>query len=242
MDKLLDDSNENSDFKPKNYYSEYKDFCRELDDIEKKIRAELLTYKSKLNDGSTTIENEKNIINLLKSYNETQTNLSEAYSGRNVPSGYPLKELDKRQKEIQQYGFNYQKMQKEYNFYKNEKYKFKGEITEDYSQKEDYKYMNSEELLSLEKKKIKNQDEQLENITLDVKNNTQLAKHAGHVIKEQNKKLEQINEDMDRTQEKMSKLTDRFKTYASNMSWCKMIFIIIIEFVIGLGAYLLLFN
>lgn len=242
MEKLLDDSNENSDYKPKNYYTEYRDFCRELNDTEKKIKNELLTYKSKMKNGSTTIEIERNIKSLLQYYNEIQNHLSEAYSTRNVPSGYPLKELDKRQKEIQQFGFNYEKLQKEYNTFENEKYKFKGEINEDYNQKEEYKYLTSEELLTYEKKKIKNQDERLEDLTLDVKKNTQLAKHTGHVIKEHNKKLEQINEDMDRTEEKMNKLSNRFKAYASSLSWCKMIFIILVELFIGLGAYLLLFN
>ena len=69
-----------------------------------------------------------------------------------------------------------------------------------------------------------------------------MAKHTGNVLKEQNKKLEQINEDLDRTEEKMNKLTNRFKTYASNLSWCKLIFIILIELAIGLVAYLFLFN
>lgn len=241
-DKLLDDSNENSDYKPKNYYTEYRDFCRELDDIQKTIKNELLAYKSKMNNDSVTIDIEKNIKNLLQHYNELKNNLSEAYSGRNAPSGYPLKELDKRQKEIQQFGFNYEKLQKEYKSLENEKYRFKGEINEDYSQKEEYKYLNTGELLTLEKNKLNNQDEKLESITLDVKKNTQLAKYTGHVLKEQNKKLEQINEDIDRTEEKMNKLTNRFKTYASNLSWCKLIFIILIELAIGLVAYLVLFN
>ena len=71
---------------------------------------------------------------------------------------------------------------------------------------------------------------------------TQLAVNVKHVLKVQKKKLEEINEDMDRTNEKMNKLPDRFKNYASNLSWCKIIFVFIIELVIALVAYLLLFN
>ena len=133
-------------------------------------------------------------------------------------------------------------MLNEFNNYENERYKFKDEITEDYTQKEEYKYMSRGELMALEKKKLNNQDEQLESITLDVKKNTELAKHTKHVLKEQNKKMEQITEDMERTQEKMDKVTDRFKNYATNMSWCKLIFIMIIEFGIALVAYILLLN
>ena len=159
-----------------------------------------------------------------------------------VPSGFPLAELDKRQKEIQQLGFNYDKMEKEYKEIESERYKYKGGINEDYSKKEEYKFMNRDELLSLQKNKLNKQDDQIEDITVDVKKNTQLAKNAKHVLKEQNKQLEQINEDIDRNKEKMDKLTDIFKNYASSISWCKLIIVIVIELVIALAAYLILFN
>ena len=133
-------------------------------------------------------------------------------------------------------------MAKEFHDNENEKYKFKGGIDEDYTQKEEYKYLNSQELMKLQKNKIKNQDEQIENITLDVKKNTQLAKQTKHVIKEQNEKLEQINEDIDRTHEKMSNLTERFKKYASGQSWCKLTIIIILELTIAFVSYFLLMD
>ena len=229
----------NDDTPQKNYYTEYRDYCIDLSDTEKKISEELSSYKQKIKEGSNTIELENKIKKLLQYYKTTQNNLEEAYTGINIPSGYPQKELDKRQKEIQQFGFNYERMSKEYNNYENERYKFKNEITEDYTQKEEYKYMSSGELMALEKKKLNNQDEQLESITLDVKKNTELAKHTKHVLKEQNKKMEQISEDMERTQEKMDRVTDRFKNYASNMSWCKLILIMLFEFGIALVAYIL---
>ena len=228
--------------KEKNYYTEYRDYCVDLSDTEKKISEQLTLYKQKMKDGGLTIELENKIKSLLQHYKTTQNSLNDAYTGINIPSGYPQKELDKRQKEIQQFGFNYEKMLKEYNSYENERYKFKDEINEDYTQKEEFKYMSRGELMALEKKKLNNQNEQLESITLDVKKNTELAKHTKHVLKEQNKKMEQINEDMERTQEKMDKVTDRFKNYATNMSWCKLIFIMISEFGLALVAYILLID
>ena len=51
---------------------------------------------------------------------------------------------------------------------------------------------------------------------LNVKKNTVLATNVGHVIKEQNKHLDEINEDMDETQERMKTLTGRFKNYAKS--------------------------
>ena len=239
MDDL--DLEKNSE-KPKNYYTEYRSILKDLEGIEKKIKTELVEYKKKMNDGRITIEMENSIKGMLKQYKDKKDNLTEAYSSRNVPSGFPFAELDKRQKEIQQLGFNYDNLTKEYKEIENDRYKFKGGIEEDYSKKEEYKFMNRDELLTLQKNKLNKQDEQIEDITIDVKKNTQLAKNAKHVLKEQNQKLEQINEDIDRTKEKMDKLTDRFKNYASSISWCKLIIIILIEFIIALVSYLLLFN
>ena len=88
---------------------------------------------------------------------------------------------------------------------------------------------------------MSDQDEKLEEITLDVKKGTQLAKNAGHVMKEQNKQLDQINEDIDRTKERMDTLTGRFERYVAKFSMCKMIFIIVIELAIAVVAGLLLF-
>ena len=200
-------------------------------------------YKKKIMEGANTIENERQIREILRYYKDTQNKLSEAYSERNAPSGYPLKELNKRQNEIQQFGFNHERMQKEFNENEHEKYKFKGAvIEEDYMQKEEYRDLGNQEVIKMGNNKIKEQDEKIGYITLDVKKDTQLAKHTKHVLKEQNKKIEQINEDIDRTHEKMENLTDRFKKYASGMGWCRLIVIIVIEIGIALAGYLLLFD
>ena len=91
--------------------------------------------------------------NLLKKYKDKEDILENAYSDKNAPSGFPLRELDKRQKEIQQFKFNYEKMEKEFNVHTEEKYRFRGQITEDYNQKEEYKFMTRNEL-NFRKRKI----------------------------------------------------------------------------------------
>lgn len=225
----------------KDIYKDYRDYISNLSDIEREIRNEFVKFKNKINDDTPTLDLENNIKNLLKKYKGIKDGLEEAYNDRNAPPGYPLKELDKRQKEIQQFKITYEKMEKELSSNVDEKYKFKGQIDEDYSQKEEFKYMTSGELQSLEKQKLNNQDKQLEGITLDVKKNVVLATNAKHVIKEQNKKLEQINEDIERTNTKMNKVTERFKNYASACSWCKLIIFLIIEILIACGLFLFLF-
>ena len=85
--------------------------------------------------------------------------------------------LNKRQNEIQQFGFNHERMQKEFNENEHEKYKFKGAvIEEDYMQKEEYRDLGNQEVIKMGNNKIKEQDEKIGYITLDVKKDTQLAK------------------------------------------------------------------
>jgi len=216
----------------KQYYTNYKEYVSQINDLEKKIRQGLTTFKQQSGKGPT-LQIEAEIKDLLKQYKELYTNLETAYSRRNVPGGFPELTIDERQKEIQKFGINYNDMDKDYKNVEENKYKFKNEIQEDYSQKEEYKNMTTGELMVVQKNKLKEQDKQIDDITLDVKKGTQLAKNAGHVMKEQNKQLEQMNQDIDRTKDNMNKLTGRFESYVAKFSMCKMITILIIELIIG---------
>ena len=216
----------------KQYYTNYKEYVSQINDLEKKIRQGLTTFKQQSGKGPT-LQIEAEIKDLLKQYKELYTNLETAYSRRNVPGGFPELTIDERQKEIQKFGINYNNMDKDYKNVEENKYKFKNEIQEDYSQKEEYKNMTTGELMVVQKNKLKDQDKQIDDITLDVKKGTQLAKNAGHVMKEQNKQLEQMNQDIDRTKDNMNKLTGRFESYVAKFSMCKMITILIIELIIG---------
>ena len=225
----------------KEYYMSYETFKNQLKDLNKSIRDQIISYKEKANDNTSTLPIENQIKGTLSKYKELLNNLQNAYSTKNIPGGIPQKTIDLRQKEIQQFGIDYDELEKSYKEAENEKYRFKNLITEDYSKKEEYKNMSTGELMSLQKKKVSDQDEKLEEITLDVKKGTQLAKNAGHVMKEQNKQLEPMNQDIDRTKDNMNKLTGRFESYVAKFSMCKMIFIIVIELAIAVVAGLLLF-
>ena len=225
----------------KEYYMNYDTFTKQIKDLNKSIRDQITSFKQKANDNTSTLPFENQIKSTLSKYKELLNNLQNAYSTKNIPGGIPQKTIDLRQKEIQQFGIDYDELEKSYKEAENEKYRFKNLITEDYSKKEEYKNMSTGELMTLQKKKVSDQDEKLEEITLDVKKGTQLAKNAGHVMKEQNKQLDQINEDIDRTKERMDTLTGRFERYAAKFSMCKMIFIIVVELAIALITGLVLF-
>ncbi len=135
-------------------------------------------------------------------------------------------------------------MKKQYNAIFNSKYAYKNKIGDDvdYMHKEEYKNASTEELMQMQKDKLNEQDERIEDITLDVKKNRILAKNVGHVIKEQNKKLDEINVDIDMTDSRMKSLTGRFANYAKTRSWCCLVIILVIELAIALVAYFLLFK
>ena len=220
----------------KEYYMSFDIYTKQMQELNKSIREQISSYNKKTNDSDSTLQQENQIKNTLTKYKELLNNLQNAYSTKNIPGGMPQKTIDARQKEIQQFAIDYDELEKSYKETENEKYRFKNLITEDYSKKEEYKNMSAGELMTLQKKKLDNQDERLDEITLDVKKGTQLAKNAGHVMKEQNKQLDQINEDIDRTKERMDTLTGRFERYVAKFSMCKMIIVIIVELAIAGGA------
>ena len=225
----------------KDYYIKYDTFISEINELEKTIRTELSAYKQKTSGQESTIQLENKIKGLFKEYKDKINNLSNAYIQKNVPGGVPQAAIIKRQGDIEQFKINCKELEKSYNNLENERYRFKDGITEDYYNKEEYKNMSTGELMMLEKNKIKKQDERLDEITLDVKKGTQLAKNAGHVMKEQNKQLDQINEDIDRTKDRMNTLSGRFERYVASYSMCKMIIVLIIELIIAVLAFILLF-
>ena len=225
----------------KEYYMSYDKYLTEIKDLDKTLRQEINSFKQKINESGSTLELQNKIQDLLKKYKELYTNLDTAYTKKNIPGGMPDGTITKRQNDIQQLGINYSDLEKEFKSLTDEKYRFKNLINEDYSKKEEYKNMSTGEIMALEKKKLQNQDEKLDEITLDVKKGTQLAKNAGHVIKEQNKQLDQMNEDIDRTKERMDSLTARFEKYVAKYSMCKMLIILIIELAIAVVCGLVLF-
>ena len=239
-DKLLDSSE--SIEKEKNYFTDFNFYIQNINLLAKQIRRQLVEFKNKTKDNSLTINLEKNIENDINKYINLVSELNTAYTDLNVPPGFPTSTQRDRQMEIQKLEIDSKAMKEQLDQCKKEKYKFKGGIDEDYTQKEEYKYMDSRQLEELEKNKLKNQDEQLEEITLEVKKNNVLAKNTKSVLKDQNKKMEVIHEDIDRTKERMNTVTGRFKTYIAKSSWCLIIFILIVELAVGLLAYFVLGN
>ena len=101
-----------------------------------------------------------------------------------------------------------------------DKYSYKDQITEDYRNKEEYKNMGVGELMEVQDKKLQEQEDHLGEIIQDVKKGDVMAKNLTHELKDQNKKIEVVNEDMDRVDSRMNKITKRFQTYVAKSSVC----------------------
>ena len=224
------------------YYIHYSEHINKLKESERDIRKELENYqKISKQEGQNTIGIENKITGMLKQFKELYNKLDEAYLYKNIPGGMNDKTIDFRQKEIHRFGNNYNEIEKIFKSIQTNKYSFKNNINEDYSKKEEYKNMQTGEIIQLQKYRLNEQDDRIEDITLEAKKGTQLAKNTVDVIKEQNKQLDEMNEDIDRTREKMNSLTNRFNRYVAKHSVCKMITILIVELAIAVatGALLL---
>ena len=227
----------------KDYYLNYSTYRDKSIALENNIKKELAKYKKKTSGKELTIEDEKRIKGLIKEYKDLYTELHKAYSTSIVDNlNLPFEGINDRQNEIQNMNIHCEELEKEFLSLESNHYKFKNFITEDYREKEEYKNMTNEQLKELENKKLNDQDDKIGEIRGEVKVGINNAKEIKNVIKGQNEQLDQIGEDMERTDAKMNSLTKRFNNYVAQTSMCKMIFILIIELVIGGLIYLFLFD
>ena len=224
----------------KEYYSNFKQFLTDLTTKENNIRKDLEAFKTAIGNNENTIEIENRINKDLKSFKELIEQLTEAYSAKNAPANMPEDTLDARQKDIKKFSNSYDELIKDLQKLRDDKYTFKGQITEDYRQKEEYQNMTAGELVHVGREKMNKQDERLEEITMDAKKGIQSAKELNHEIKQQNKLIQDVNEDMDRVDSRMNKLSKRFENYIGKSSiCCLMIFFLVDAAVFGILVWVL---
>ena len=180
----------------KEYYSNFKQFLTDLTTKENNIRKDLESFQTAIGNNENTIEIENRINKDLKSFKELTEELSEAYSSKNAPANMPEDTLDARQKDIKKFSNAYEDLVKELQKLKDDKYSFKGQITEDYRTKEEYQGMSSGELIHKKKEKMNKQDDRLEELTTEAKKGIVSAKELNHELKDQHKLIREVNEDM----------------------------------------------
>ena len=216
----------------KEYYTNFKAFIADLTAKEKAIRTDLEAYKTAIGNNDNTIEIEGRLNTDLNNFKELIDQLTNAYSSRNAPENMPESTLDTRQKEIKGFMNQYEELKKDMNKLKDDKYTFKGQITEDYRNKEEYQNMNTQELIQVGKDRLAQQDEQLgEHIKMAKKGIVQVNE-IKHELKEQKELINKEMDDMERVDSRMKKLTKIFEKYVANSSICCIMFVLILEAII----------
>ena len=224
----------------KEYYSNFKQFLTDLTTKENNIRKDLEAFQTAIGNNENTIEIENRINKELKSLKDLTEQLTEAYSSKNAPPNMPEDTLDARQKDIKKFSTTYDELFKNLQKIRDDKYAFKGQITENYRTKEEYQNMSAQELVHAGREKMNKQDERLDDIAKDVKKGRVGIKEFDNQVKEQNKFIEQVNEDMDRVDSRMNKLSKRMANYIGKSSTCcLMIFFLLDAVVFGLLVWVL---
>ena len=224
----------------KEYYSNFKQFLTDLTTKENNIRKDLEAFQTAIGNNENTIEIENRINKELKSLKDLIEQLTEAYSSKNAPPNMPEDTLDARQKDIKKFSTTYDELFKNLQKIRDDKYAFKGQITEDYRTKEEYQNMTAQELVHAGREKMNKQDERLDDITKDVKKGRVGIKEFDNQVKEQNKLIEQVNEDMDRVDSRMNKLSKRMANYIGKSSTCCLIIFFLLDAVVfGLLVWVL---
>lgn len=224
----------------KEYYSNFKQFLTDLTTKENNIRKDLEAFQTAIGNNENTIEIENRINKELKSLKDLTEQLTEAYSSKNAPPNMPEDTLDARQKDIKKFSTTYDELFKNLQKIRDDKYAFKGQITEDYRTKEEYQNMTAQELVHAGREKMNKQDERLDDITKDVKKGRVGIKEFDNQVKEQNKLIEQVNEDMDRVDSRMNKLSKRMLDYIGKSNICYLIIFFLLDAVVfGLLVWVL---
>jgi syntaxin 6/SYP6 family syntaxin len=224
----------------KEYYSNFKQFLTDLTTKENNIRKDLEAFKTAIGNNENTIEIENRINKELKSLKDLTEQLTEAYSSKNAPPNMPEDTLDARQKDIKKFSTTYDELFKNLQKIRDDKYTFKGQITEDYRTKEEYQNMSAQELVHAGREKMNKQDERLDDIAKDVKKGRVGIKEFDNQVKEQNKLIEQVNEDMDRVDSRINKLSKRLADYIGKSNICYLIIFFLLDAVVfGLLVWVL---
>jgi chromosome segregation ATPase len=224
----------------KEYYSNFKQFLTDLTTKENNIRKDLEAFQTAIGNNENTIEIENRINKELKSLKDLIEQLTEAYSSKNAPPNMPEDTLDARQKDIKKFSTTYDELFKNLQKIRDDKYAFKGQITEDYRTKEEYQNMTAQELVHAGREKMNKQDERLDDITKDVKKGRVGIKEFDNQVKEQNKLIEQVNEDMDRVDSRINKLSKRLADYIGKSNICYLIIFFLLDAVVfGLLVWVL---
>ena len=215
-------------------YLQYSSIIKKQEDNAKNLHKKLSDYNSEAESGSNTIKIEGDIEKELSSLKEAHRELENAYSNKNAPSQISPNELDRRQKQIQNLGSDIQDIEQNYKQIKNKKYEYNGSKIDNYQPTEEMKTMSNSELLQYQQQKMKKQEDQIDDIIIDVKKGTVLAKETEKILDDQNKQLDELQEDIDKLDSKLKNGAKRFADYAAKKSGYCIVIVLVLELIAGI--------
>lgn len=238
----MTEEQQEEDTKP-NYYKNYKSFVSEINLKEKDINVGLSALKEKLASKGNIYQDTAKINKLLQEYYDLYNSLNLAYKSGDVPPSIPMRELDRRQKEIQVFKSNYDRMRKILDEIKSSKYSFNKQLFapgEDYKGDEKMQNMTNNELKAYQKDKLQDQNKELERIDLEAKKGIVLSNDIRANLKDQDVKIDDLGENIDQWDTGMKKVTRKFERYMIGQKTCCLLTILIIEVGIALAIYFIL--
>jgi len=219
-------------------YTNYANVIETQQKANKDIIDRVSNYKRIANQENTT-SIEMEIEDKIKNIKGFNNQLKDSYSNNKAPSYIFPEELERRQQAIQKLILDTEEIEKSYKSAKKAKYSYKGS-KDDYQPTEEMKSMSNQQLMQYQKEKINEQDAKLDDIAMDVKKGRVLAKEAGTILKEQNKQLDQLQDDIDRLDSRFQKGIKRFENYVAKQQGCCIIIVLIIELVIAFLTWFIL--
>ena len=126
-------------------------------------------------------------------------------------------------------------MKETFDLLSNNKHSYKGHISEDNRNKEEYEGLNTRELNQEFKDEIKRQDDRMVEITNDIGKGIGEAKNLNNSIIHSNEKIKEGIEHIELADSNIIKLNNRFLKYLGTSSPCRLLIFFIVEIVIAVA-------
>lgn len=102
---------------------------------------------------------------------------------------------------------------------------------EGYNERLEFEGKNTDQLLDNHKNKLKTQDEQLGELVGVAKQGNKLATNIGDNLEKQNVKLDVLDKDIEKTEQKMVRTRSKFDEFIEKSNFCCLYIVIILEIV-----------
>jgi len=102
---------------------------------------------------------------------------------------------------------------------------------EGYQNREEFQDKTSRQLFDTHKEKLKNQNDQIGELVGVAKQGNKLATNLGDELKKQNVKLDKLDNEIEKTETKMSKTRKKFDEFIEKGSFCCLYIVILMEII-----------